>query len=58
MYCNNHMLCLGDCPKTFKSLNDIMISFGKSEHLASSVDQSFISLSAHRCMYNMTIWYK
>ena len=20
MYCNNHMLCLGDCPKTFKSL--------------------------------------
>ena len=20
MYCNNHMLCLEDCPKTFKSL--------------------------------------
>ena len=20
MYCNNHMLCLGDCPETFKSL--------------------------------------
>ena len=20
MYCNNHMLCLGDYPKTFKSL--------------------------------------
>ena len=20
MYCNKHMLCLGDCPKTFKSL--------------------------------------
>ena len=20
MYCNNHMLCLGDCPKAFKSL--------------------------------------
>ena len=20
MDCNNHMLCLGDCPKTFKSL--------------------------------------
>ena len=22
MCCNNHMLCLGDCPKTIKSLND------------------------------------
>ena len=22
MYCNNHMLYLGDCPKTFKSISD------------------------------------
>ena len=27
MYCNNHMLCLGDCPKTFKSISDERLSY-------------------------------
>ena len=42
MYCNKHMLCLGDCPKTFKSLtyNHLEINnfeFLKSLFLSSNV---------------------
>ena len=58
MYCNNHTLCLGDCPKTYKSLtiqclNMKTFEMGAVVILSNTLNASITSVRRIIFLYNM-----
>ena len=56
MYCNNHMLCLGDCPKTFKSLTYNHLEINNFEFLKYfflSSDVRYVQIGINELRHNI-----
>ena len=59
MYFNKHMLCFGDCPKTFKSLtyNHLKINNYKIiKYFVLSTEVRYVQIVINEIRYNMDIY--